>query len=291
MDISVSHLNQRLAVQLPARLPLGLVFVVGQVENVEVVSGRRLEALRSNGRSSRVQFDLVDNHFRVRCALSARAAAEVDLEDGDEVRASGHLVFDPNQADYFLLARDIDLVVEDGGLQPAAVEEATSRIGRTALTPVLADIKKRSEAAQQAASDLPYWVQRMAPPEFQTPEQEEASEDETAVLLNGAGHHFESLDLNDGLVDFLSQAMDSEETIELTPSLLAQYPETSLEKIKKRMQPKLGQENGTVSSANEAGPTEAIQQQQRQIDRLVIAFIILIVLLTIVTLIGAVLLL
>ena len=81
---------------------------------MQLVSGRRLEALRSNGRSSRVQFDLVDKVHHVRCERSARAAAEVDLANGDEVRASGHLIFDPYHADYFLLTRDIDLVDDDG---------------------------------------------------------------------------------------------------------------------------------------------------------------------------------
>ena len=32
MDISVSHLNRRMALQIPAEFPLGLVFVVGEVE-------------------------------------------------------------------------------------------------------------------------------------------------------------------------------------------------------------------------------------------------------------------
>ena len=34
MDISVSRLNKRMALQLPAEFPLGLVFVVGEVKNL-----------------------------------------------------------------------------------------------------------------------------------------------------------------------------------------------------------------------------------------------------------------
>ena len=53
MDISVSRLNNRLALQLPTELPLGLVFVVGTVENItwindgdeqtHITSSRRIE--------------------------------------------------------------------------------------------------------------------------------------------------------------------------------------------------------------------------------------------------------
>ncbi|MEM7118524.1 MAG: exodeoxyribonuclease VII large subunit [Chloroflexota bacterium] len=290
MDISVSHLNQRLAVQLPARLPLGLVFVVGRVENVQLVTGRRLEALRSNGRSSRVQFDLVDKMHNVRCELSARTAAEVDLEEGDEVRASGHLVFDPYHADYFLLARDIDLVEEEQEEFVPEVVEATEQIGRTALTPILADIKKRSEAAKLAPTeDMPYWVKKMAPPEFQPEMLPEAEEEEETAVSPTNGYQSEplDLDLDDGLIEFLSQAMDSEETVELTPSLLSEYPAASLEKIKQHIQPILTSDDLPVTSEQ----TLAIQKQQQHIDRLVMAFIVLIILLTIVMLVGAVLLL
>ena len=39
MDISVSQLNNRLALQLPPELPLGLVFVTGKVKDLLIEMG------------------------------------------------------------------------------------------------------------------------------------------------------------------------------------------------------------------------------------------------------------
>lgn len=284
MDISVSQLNRRLAVQLPARLPLGLVFVVGRVENLQLLTGRKLENLRLNGRSSRVQFDLVEKTHRLRCELSARAAGEVDLEEGDLVRAGGHMVFDAQQAEYFLLARDLDLVekeepdfapLEDGPVLP---------LGRLALTPMLADIKKRSEAAQQAPEDMPYWVQKIAPPQFQ-PADLAAEQAETAVSPPPHPVESDASLLDKELLSYLSEAMDSDEVVELTPELLAQY------------QPVRPNEPEPVAqAAEEVAESVALvkngrSSQQRRTEQFVGGLIVLIVLLTLLALIAAIFLL
>ena len=88
MDISVSHLNNRLALQLPQELPLGLVFVMGKVQNVVQLP------VNDNGRNHQafqVWFDLIEEGFQLRCALSQRASSEIVLSEGDEIRAGGHL--------------------------------------------------------------------------------------------------------------------------------------------------------------------------------------------------------
>jgi hypothetical protein len=203
MDVSVTHLNNRLALQTPAELPLGLVFVVGRVAGV---SGE------ANGRSSPAQFTLIEQDYRVRCVLSARATAEVALHEGDTVRAGGHLAFDPRRADYYLRVRDVEII-------PPIPEQATPPhlAEREALAAVLADIKKRSAAANLANSEMPSWVRRIAPPEIQEPIMEE---EETAVspplITTDTLPPF-----SDTLLDRLSAAMDSDEDVELTPDLLA----------------------------------------------------------------------
>lgn len=277
MDISVTQLNRRLAVQLPMRLPLGLVFVVGRVENLRLLTGRKLDVLRLNGRSSRMQFDLVEKNHRLRCELSDQAAVEGNVEEGDLVRAGGHLVFDSQQADYFLLARDLDLVEKE---EPEfdSGEEQDAPLGRLALTPVLADIKKRSEAARQLPEEMPYWVHRIAPPGFQPAVAKEELE-ETAVSLPPHAIDLPPLDAN--LVNHLSAAMDSDETIELTPELLAQYLP---------LPPAVSQPNPYVEAAPSA-PAPAGQKHRsprNRTERLIGGLILLIVLLTLIALVGVI---
>src|SRR5688500_10002614 len=107
-----------MALQLPAELPLGLVFVVGKVTNL---------AQPANGHS-RPTFQLEDEGYRLNCRLSGRATAETPFNEGDTIRAGGHLVFDSRQATYYLVARDIELLRE----RPA---------GQPSLTPILDDVR------------------------------------------------------------------------------------------------------------------------------------------------------
>ena len=86
----------------------------------------------------------------------------------------------------------------------------------------MAAIKKRSEAAQLAPAELPVWVKKMAPPGVEAPDTEPepqaAPESEAASALS-----------NEELVAFLSEAMESEEEVELTPEMLAEYaPQTAV---------------------------------------------------------------
>ena len=102
MDIPVSRLNLRMALQLPAELPLGLVFVVGTVDGFKPDDDSNIFRY----------FFLAESTYRVRCLLSDRAAIETKFKNGDKIRAGGHLAFDPLKADYYLLARDIEVLTE-----------------------------------------------------------------------------------------------------------------------------------------------------------------------------------
>lgn len=211
MDISVSRLNNRLALQLPAELPLGLVFVVGSAYDIHLVVNKQHE----DESISDMWLVIEEDGYRLRCMLSARAAAEIQINEGDRIRAGGHLIFDTSQANYYLLARDVEIIESEPALQTPQPKQ----IGRTALTPILADIKKRSEIARVAQAELPVWVQRMAPPEVQT-ELEMGGEEgsETSVFLAPVGE--QSDDLNNSLIAFLSDAIEDLEDVELTTEML-----------------------------------------------------------------------
>ncbi len=214
MDIPVSRLNQRMALQLPSEFPLGLVFVVGIVEGKEH---------REEGEDFGYFF-LVEKTYRVRCLLSARTTTETDFADGDRIRAGGHLAFDPQNATYYLLARDIEILTgaESEGPSPSAI---------------MADIDRTSREAGLVPAELPVWVKQLAPPELMAelgiilPDEVDADEteeledeieedflDESALGQRADGT---MLSMSDELIDFLSMAMDSTDEIELTPEVIA----------------------------------------------------------------------
>ena len=205
MDISVRHLNSRMAVQVPLELPLGLVFVVGQVENLYQA------AVEDGG----VMFELVEKGYRLRCRLSPRATTNIALMERARARAGGHLMFDPTTASYYLVARDVEIM-------PASNRPLAPR---SELNSILADIKKRAEATRLTVSELPYWVQKMAPPEVR---RELGLGPETEAENNAAAISSLSLEelkpvspqMGQEILSFLSKAMDSEEDIELTADIL-----------------------------------------------------------------------
>lgn len=215
MDISVSRLNKRMALQLPAELPLGLVFVVGRVRDVKNVD-------RKGGPP---YFYISERGYMLRCQLSERALDGITLNEGDMVRAGGHLAFDTLQADYFLLARDIEVLPEH-------------RASRPTMAPILADIKKRSQAASLAPAELPDWVQQIAPPEIreaqkmaeqnggseddseETAESPPATELQPEPVETAASEPQLPAGFTDDLVTFLSEAMDSPEDVEITQEMV-----------------------------------------------------------------------
>ena len=237
MDIPVSRLNNRMALQLPAELPLGLVFVVGAVEELR------------NGRTGQTNFFLCEDDFRLRCRLSERASHEAKVKEGSRIRAGGHLAFDPQRAEYYLLARDVEIIAEAEAVSAAVTAAAARPNARTPLSPILDDIAKRARAASLTPANLPGWVKDMAPPEMQPqlgdPAELPANIDEEdwqtvdweVGAPNGAPSNSAppqgdrpaqppraapSGDLNNELITFLSAAMDEDEDVELTSDLLAE---------------------------------------------------------------------
>ena len=195
MDISVSGLNGRLASKLPPELPLGLVFVVGRVEQLD-----------ADG------FILAEGSHRLHCQTDEND----QIENGDEVRASGHLMFDAEQLRYYLLARDIEVVTSE----PLGPPDNNSRellAESEGLLSALAAVKARAAAAPpQTGENLPVWVRKLAPPEVEVAGVEDESEE---VVRRRAP----KAELDEDLISKLSEAMDSEDELELTPEFLARY--------------------------------------------------------------------
>lgn len=195
MDISVSGLNGRLASKLPPELPLGLVFVVGRVEQLDAEG-----------------FILAEGAHRLHCQTDENG----QLGKGDEVRASGHLMFDPEQLRYYLLARDIEVVTSE----PLGTPDRSSRemlAESEGLLSALAAVKARAAVAPtQTGEELPVWVKKLAPPEVEVT----GVEDETDEVVPPRAPKAE---LDEDLISKLSEAMDSEDELELTPEFLAKY--------------------------------------------------------------------
>jgi hypothetical protein len=208
MDIPVSRLNQRMALQLPSELPLGMVFVVGIVEGKE----------HSEAGDNFGYFFLVEKRFRVRCLLSEHTTSDTEFVNGDRIRAGGHLAFDPQQAHYYLLARDIEILQEVDSEEPSG-------------SAIMADIDRRSEETGLVPAELPVWVKQLAPPELMeelgisVPDESDDSDveqddsdqsDPLRQRTDGA-----MLSMSDELINFLSMAMDSADEVELTPEVIA----------------------------------------------------------------------
>ena len=231
MDISVSQLNRRMALQLPAEFPLGLVFVVGEVEVDSTLVNE--DGLR--------EFFLLEEDHHLLCRLSSRVAEEISLQKGDLIRAGGHIAFDPARARYCLLARDVELLRE--------YEPSGSLLGD------IIAVSHQIPDPDLAPAALPQWVKDLAPPEVQeewaarriaevgaalavagkeiVPDDPEPAPAATAVeswqefadgdvILAYSTEEPALAELSDELIDFLSEAIDSNDVIELTPAILAE---------------------------------------------------------------------
>ena len=215
MDIDVSRLNKRMALELPPEFPLGLVFVVGEVTKLATVD----DGAKGG------DFYLSEGDYHLLCRLSQRTAAEVTLDEGDLIRAGGHLAFEPTRAGYYLLARDVEILSE---IRPS----------NSPLKKIIADKKERVQPTNLTPAEIPPWVELLAPPVIRA--EIEGRRAALAASHAAVGDGWEFFDdakagmahpaeepalsgLSDDLIDFLSEAMDGQDEVELTPQLLAEY--------------------------------------------------------------------
>jgi hypothetical protein len=259
MDISVSRLNGRLASKLPPELPLGLVFVTGIISQLHDDS-----------------FVLAEGAHYLHC----RIVGETQLRVGDEVRASGHLMFDSGRLQYFLLARDIEVIKSE----PLTVlaDSPQQVVESEALLAALAAVKARAAAAPIGAGEkLPVWVRKLEPPELRGESGEEAGDTTSPVAGRTAV-------LDEDLLVMLSAAMDSEEELELTPELLAPYlPDRP---VQQQIEESGGEMGGDTAVAVAHLPTSYRPVNREETDWLVILLIISFFVLTIAAIVTIILL-
>lgn len=201
MDITVSRLNERMALRVPSELPLGLVFIVGQIDKMKPFPTNRDE----------VALQLVEGEHSLPCRLPQQVVEEMQLVGHERVRAGGHLVFDPRQARYYLLARDIEVLPSEPDMTPPSPPVEPRRIitdDDVSPTPV-------------APGELPPWVRQLAPPEIQAELGLLHSEPELSAggETSPGGDKFPP-PLPPEMVDYLSAAIDSDEDVELTPAVV-----------------------------------------------------------------------
>lgn len=206
MDISVSHLNNRLSLQLPQELPLGLVFVVGTVTFPE---DSPVTEMVAHGRYKHIHFDLLDNGYQLRCILVVRTMVEVDIEQGSRVRVGGHLRFDPQRADYYVLARDIERLDKDLIGESEQVESTAEEIAA-----LLADVPEK-EAPAAIPENLPKWVKNLAPEAYQ--------QLDVDVEGNGADQKEADEEAEEALVTSISALLDQKEDVMLTPEIIEEH--------------------------------------------------------------------
>jgi hypothetical protein len=269
MDISVSHLNGRLALKLPPELPLGLMFVVGEVAELGLHS-----------------FVLAEETHQLTC----RADEEItSIAVGDEVRVSGHLMFDDRQLQYYLRAGDIEcLTPEPLTPEPLSDNDPQALLATDdGLLNALKEVKARatvSSAENQEA--LPIWVKKLAPKEagLEIEPDEAGEQSRYAGLAEG--------ELDAGLVALLSEAMDSEDEMELTPELLAPYLPPEPDPVEKGEEVEVFEEETAVSLSTLSTLSTSYQPaNRRDTDWLVILLILSFFVLTIAAIVTIILLL
>lgn len=219
MDISVSHLNRRMALQVPPELPLGLVFIVGHVQNLQ----------EDQREDQTLDLQLRDEQHVLDCRLPKRIVDETLLKEGDRVRMGGQLTFDAQAARYQLFAHHLEVLVS---------RPQTTAPGH----PTSAGVHGGRQQVALAPPELPHWVRKLAPPEIQrelgfavesdVPETESATSGgremdiptaPTSQTTTDAKSADFIADLPPDMVRFLSQAIDSEDEIELTPEMLVAF--------------------------------------------------------------------
>jgi hypothetical protein len=205
MDITVSRLNERMALRVPSELPLGLVFIVGQIEGMQPYSGRPDE----------VALQLTEGEHTLPCRLPSQVVDEMQLAGHERVRAGGHLVFDPRQARYYLLARDIEVLPFAPDAVPHAIDIKPSEGTTREIV-----VETRASPTALAPGELPPWVRQLAPPEIQAELGLLAAElDQDGPEAKIEDDDFQLPPLPPEIVDYLSAAIDSDQDVELTPDV------------------------------------------------------------------------
>ncbi len=194
--------------QLPAELPLGLVFVTGLLDS--------LDAPETKG--APVEFVLGEAGHTLRCSLEDPSIQPSVLRRGMSLRAGGHLVFDAARADYYLIARDVEVVQEPDLPEEEEILTTLDGLEHTGDKPILTELERRASQNGLAPAEMPPWVETIAPAAVRAEMGVEASSAEIDALSPD-----DEPTLDEDLIAEISAALDGGGDIELTPEFLGKY--------------------------------------------------------------------
>jgi hypothetical protein len=214
MDMPISQINARLFSRLPNDLGLGLLFATGAVSQVVYASGDRP-----------IQFMLRHAGYALRCKIAPGTDAEFMLADGQIIRATGHLSFSSQSAQFHLLVRELELLEE--AESPIVATDIKKKIGE----PTNLNHKNTSllsKPVKLALGEIPDWVFALAPDEIRSQDFHWGTERVKAALnqkIAGDLVDQSKLDQNERLLAFLLESLDKSEheDIVLTAEMLAQF--------------------------------------------------------------------
>ena len=214
MDMPISQVNIRLFANLPPDPGLGLLFAVGTVSQIVYASGDRP-----------IQFTLRHAGYALRCKVSPSVDLSFELTEGEQVRATGHLSFSSQSAQFHLLVRDMELL-EGEGNGPQRLPMPTDR---KVVPDWLTGVQRRAESAPPPLlpADIPDWVQALAPEEERDSIAQWGEQRMAAVLQAPAEVEVEAeVEAQDEeLFSYLLEALErsEHEDIELTAEELSQF--------------------------------------------------------------------
>jgi hypothetical protein len=219
MDMPISQVNIRLFARLPSDTGLGLLFATGTISQIVYASGERP-----------IQFTLRHAGYALRCKIAPGLEPSFVLQEGQWVRATGHLSFSSQSAQFHLLARDLELLSDVGparlGMAP---KRAPALSGQEGVPGWLAEVQRRAGAAGLVTpAEIPEWVHAMAPPELLARDEgsrEHWGKQRVEAYLNQPDAPEAAAAESEGLWPQLLAALERSdyEDVELTAEALAQF--------------------------------------------------------------------
>ncbi|MBN1317158.1 MAG: hypothetical protein JXA42_16870 [Anaerolineales bacterium] len=216
MDMPISQINARLFSRLPTDFGLGLLFATGAVSQVVYASGDRP-----------IQFMLRHAGYALRCKIAPGTDFGFKLTDGQIVRATGHLSFSSQSAQFHLFVRDMELLEEALESPQVVITEIQDLVDEQPIV----DRKNHSLLSQPvklALGEIPDWVFALAPDEVRAQDFRWGTERVKAALQQKIAGDFTDhnrLDQNEKLLAFLLESLEKSEhqDIVLTSEMLAQF--------------------------------------------------------------------
>jgi hypothetical protein len=266
MDMPISQVNIRLFARLPPDTGLGLLFATGTISQIVYASGERP-----------IQFTLRHAGYALRCKIAPDLEPSFVMQEGQWVRATGHLSFSSQSAQFHLLARDLELLSD---VAPARLGMAPQR--EQAVPGWLAEVQRRAGAAADllAPAEIPEWVRGMAPREVLTGDEESRApwgRQRVEAYLSQPDAPEITHSQNEGLWSQLLEALErsDHEDVELTAETLARFRTHAAGEGGRERQSSEPQPSPAPAEASQGEPDSLLTRPYEQLFLLLILAMIL----------------